>query len=599
MAFCIKTDHSKEEYLVVKISQSFIEELKYRNKIDDVISSYVTLKRAGSNKVGLCPFHSERTPSFTVFTNTETFKCFGCGAGGDVITFIMRAENLEYVSAVEFLAKRAGLEMPVDAEHKSEIVKRSRMLEMNKEAARFFNKMLYDPCAREAQEYLLRRKLSASAIKRFGLGYAPKSFDILRNHMHSLGYRDDELKEAFLCGKSERTGNYFDYFRGRIIFPIIDNFGNVIAFGGRATDDETKPKYLNTSDTPVFKKSRNLFALNFARSACEEYLILCEGYLDVIAVNIAGFPNAVATLGTALTAEQARIMAKYTKKVVISYDSDEAGQAAARRAIPILTEAGLEVSVLKLKDAKDPDEYIKKFGAAKFRELIEGSRGKFDFLCDGVLKKYNIDDPDEKVKAAKEICALIADINSNVERSVYIGKTAERLSIDEKSIRSDVGRIRRRLGREENEKQMRKIISDASGYGDTVNREAAGNTKAMRAEEAILGLIMLHPELLQKIKSGEYALCADDFKTSFGRRVFEAIERSESGFDIGMLGADFNVDEISRISDMQRKRADLAKNDESVLADSIRVLKEEKNNDESGDELADALKIIQSKKNKQ
>lgn len=583
----------------MKISQGFIEELKYRNKIDDVISSYVTLKRAGSNRVGLCPFHSERTPSFTVFTNTETFKCFGCGAGGDVITFIMRAENLEYISAVEFLAKRAGLEMPADTENKSEMVKRSRMFDMNREAARYFNKMLYDPCAREAQEYLAKRRLSASAVKRFGIGYAPKSFDSLRKHMHSLGYRDDELKEAFLCGKSERTGNYFDYFRGRLIFPIIDNFGNVIAFGGRATDDETKPKYLNTSDTPVFKKSRNLFALNFARSACEEYLILCEGYMDVIAVNIAGFPNAVATLGTALTSEQARIMAKYTKKVVISYDSDDAGQAAAKRAIPLLSEAGLEVSVLKMRDAKDPDEYIKKFGADKFRELIEGSRGKFDFLCDGVLKKHDIALPDEKVKAAREICELIAPIPSSVERSVYISKSAERLSIDEKSLRTDVERIRRKLGREENEKQMRKIISDASGYGDRVNREAVGNTKAARAEEAIIGLIMFRPELLQKIKKGEYELCADDFKTSFGRKVFEAVLACEGKVDIGVLGADFTVDEVARITDMQRKRADLAKNDENVLADSIKALKEEKNSGESGDELADALKIIQAKKNKQ
>lgn len=583
----------------MKISQGFVEELKYRNKIDDVISSYVNLKRAGSNKVGLCPFHSERTPSFTVFTNTETFKCFGCGAGGDVITFIMRAENLEYISAVEFLAKRAGLEMPDDSEHKSEMVKRSRMFDMNREAARFFNKMLYDPCARQAQEYITKRRLSASAVKRFGLGFAPKSFDALRKHMHSLGYRDDELREAFLCGKSERTGNYFDYFRGRLIFPIIDNFGNVIAFGGRATDDESKPKYLNTSDTPVFKKSRNLFALNFARSACEEYLILCEGYMDVIAVNIAGFPNAVATLGTALTSEQARIMAKYTKKVVIAYDSDDAGQAAAKRAIPLLTEAGLEVSVLKMHDAKDPDEYIKKFGAAKFRELIEGSRGKFDFLCDGVLKKHDINIPDEKVKAAHEICELIAVIHSSVERSVYISKSAERLALDEKSLRSDVERIRRKLGREEEGKQMRKIISDASGYGDRINREAVGNTKAARAEETIIGLIMLRPELLMKIKKGEYELCADDFKTSFGRKVFEAVEACEDKVDIGVLGAQFSVDEIARITDMQRKRADLAKNDETVLLDSIRALKEEKNNAASGDELADALKIIQAKKKKQ
>lgn len=579
----------------MRIPQNFVEELKYRNKIDDVISSYVNLKRTGSNKTGLCPFHSEKTPSFTVFTNTETFHCFGCGAGGDVITFIMRAENLEYTAALEFLAKRAGMEMPVDNEHKSEMLKRSRILEMNKDAAKFFNQMLYSPEAERARAYLEKRKLSSAAVKRFGLGYAPDSFDALRNYMKKLGYGDAELKEAFLCGKSERTGKFFDYFRGRLIFPIIDNFSNVIAFGGRAINDEVKPKYLNTSDTPVFKKSRNLFALNFARSCADEYIILCEGYMDVIAVNMAGFSNAVATLGTALTLEQARIMAKYTKKVVISYDSDDAGQSAAKRAIPLLSEAGIEVSVLKMKDAKDPDEYIKKFGAAKFNLLIEGSRGKFDFLCDTVLKKYDISIPDEKVRAAHEICEIIAGFYSDVERSVYISKAAERLSIEEKSIRTDTERIRKKKIREEDGERMRKIISDTSGYTDNINRERVGNTRAAKAEETIIGLILLYPELFSKAVSEEWALCPEDFKTSFGRRIFEALEKLGGKADIGVLAADFSVDEISRITDMQRKRAELTKNDESVLFDSIKALREEKN-ETSGDELADAMKILQAKK---
>ena len=579
----------------MRIPQNFVEELKYRNKIDDVISSYVNLKRTGSNKTGLCPFHSEKTPSFTVFTNTETFHCFGCGAGGDVITFIMRAENLEYTAALEFLAKRAGMEMPVDNEHKSEMLKRSRILEMNKDAAKFFNQMLYSPEAERARAYLEKRKLSSAAVKRFGLGYAPDSFDALRNHMKKLGYSDAELKEAFLCGKSERTGKFFDYFRGRLIFPIIDNFSNVIAFGGRAINDEVKPKYLNTSDTPVFKKSRNLFALNFARSCADEYIILCEGYMDVIAVNMAGFSNAVATLGTALTSEQARIMAKYTKKVVISYDSDDAGQSAAKRAIPLLSEAGIEVSVLKMKDAKDPDEYIKKFGATKFKLLIEGSRGKFDFLCDTVLKKYDISIPDEKVRAAHEICEIIAGFYSDVERSVYISKAAERLSIEEKSIRTDTERIRKKKIREEDGERMRKIISDTSGYTDNINRERVGNTRAAKAEETIIGLILLYPELFSKAVSEEWALCPEDFKTSFGRRIFEALEKLGGKADIGVLAADFSVDEISRITDMQRKRAELTKNDESVLFDSIKALREEKN-ETSGDELADAMKILQAKK---
>ena len=289
-------------------------------------------------------------------------------------------------------------------------------------------------------------------------------------------------------------------------------------------------------------------------------------------------------------------MAKYTKKVIISYDSDEAGQAAAKRAIPLLEEAGLEVSVLKMRDAKDPDEYIKKFGAQKFRELLEGSRGKFDFLCDSVLKKHDIENPDEKVKAAHEICALIAEIYSSVERSVYIAKAAEKLSLEAKSLASDVERIRRKKQREDDGAKMRKIISDTAGYGDRINREIVGNTKAARAEETILGIIMLKPELYEKAKGGEDPLSAEDFKTSFGRRVFEAMERLGGKAELGMLGAEFSVEEIARITDMQHKRARLAKNDETVLRDSIASLKKEKNASDSGDELADAMKIIQAKK---
>lgn len=320
-----------------------------------------------------------------MFTDTNSYHCFGCGAGGDVITFVMAAENLDYLGALEFLCNRVGMKMPDTDGEKSESGRRRRFYDMNREAARFFHASLSKPGAEGAVDYLInRRKLPKSAITRFGIGYAPDSFDALRKHMISLGYRDEELKEAFLCGKS-KTGKYFDYFRGRIMFPIIDNFGNVIAFGGRAIGDK-EPKYLNSSDTPVFKKSRNLYSLNFARTCCSEELILCEGYMDVIGVNLAGLSNAVATLGTALTSDQARIMAKYTKKVVIAYDSDGAGVAATKRAIPMLTDAGLEVRVLHMDGAKDPDEYVKKFGADKFRALVAESEGKLEFLLGSVLK---------------------------------------------------------------------------------------------------------------------------------------------------------------------------------------------------------------------
>lgn len=580
----------------MRIPQSFIDEVKYRNKIEDVIASYVNLKRAGSNYQGLCPFHSEKTPSFTVFPNTETFHCFGCGAGGDVISFIMRAENLGYPGAVEFLAKRAGLEMPEEAGGAgSETVKRSRMYEMNRTAAVFFNKMLYAPESEPAREYLKQRGLSSAAVKRFGLGFAPNSFDALRRHMHSLGYGDDELKEAFLCGKSERTGGYFDYFRGRLIFPIIDNFSNVIAFGGRALGDG-KPKYLNTSDTPVFKKSRNLFALNFAKNACAESLILCEGYMDVIAVNMAGFPNAVATLGTALTTEQARIMAKYTKKVILSYDSDEAGVSAAKRAIPIITDAGLEVKMLRMEGAKDPDEYIKKFGAARFKTLIDDSQGKLDYLCDSVLNKYNILIPEEKLKAADELCEVVCGIWSDVEREIYITRIAERLSVEPANLKRDVERRMRRKRKDEDAELRRKIVSDTLGYGDRVNRDFVGNAKAARAEEAIIGILLLRPELVPEIRKGRVSLAADDFVTQFNKRVFEAILGCEGKCDIGLLGQDFSVEEIDRITAMQVKRASLTKNDLDVLADNVRTLKSAAAEKNGTDELEDIKNLLNIKK---
>ncbi len=579
----------------MKIPHSFIEEVKYRNRIDDVIGSYVNLKRAGSNYQGLCPFHSEKTPSFTVFPNTETFHCFGCGAGGDVISFVMRAENLEYMGAIEFLAKRAGLVMPDTGEHENESDKRARFYEMNRAAARFFNQMLHTPEAAPAREYLAKRGLNAAAVKRFGLGYAPDKFDALRKHMHSLGYTDEELKTAFLCGRSERTGNYFDYFRGRVMFPIIDNFSNVVAFGGRILGD-AKPKYLNSSDTPVFKKSRNLFALNFARKASTESLILCEGYMDVIAVNMAGFPNAVATLGTALTTEQARIMAKYTKKVILAYDSDDAGVNAAKRAIPMLTDVGLEVKMLRLEGAKDPDEFIKKYGATRFKMLLDESQGKMDYLCEQVLKKYNILIPEEKTKAADELCRVLSEVYSDVEREIYITRMAEKLSVDPKSMKNDVERQMRRNRKDETAEMRRKIVSDTLGYGDRVNRDFVKNAKAARAEEAILGILLLRPELVREIRSGQISLSAENFLTDFNKKVFCAILDGDDPFDISALAETFTLDEVSRVTKMQIDRSMLSKNDASVLVDYIRSLKAEAPKEASSDDLADIRSLLDRKK---
>lgn len=581
----------------MKITPEFIDDLKFRNRIEEVISMYVTLKRAGSRLVGLCPFHSEKTPSFTVFTDTNSYHCFGCGAGGDVITFVMAAENLDYLGALEFLCNRVGMKMPDTDGEKSESGRRRRFYDMNREAARFFHASLSKPGAENAVDYLMnKRKLPKSAITRFGIGYAPDSFDALRSHMISLGYKDEELKEAFLCGKS-KTGKYFDYFRGRIMFPIIDNFGNVIAFGGRAIGDK-EPKYLNSSDTPVFKKSRNLYSLNFARTCCSEELILCEGYMDVIGVNLAGLSNAVATLGTALTTDQARIMAKYTKKVVIAYDSDGAGTAATKRAMPMLTDAGLEVRVLHMDGAKDPDEYVKKFGAEKFRALVAESEGKLEFLLGSVLKKYNVDIPDEKIKAAEELCIIAADIESNIEREVYVGKIASALGLDVANVRTDTERKRKYRKRDREADEKRKIVMSSLGVGDRVNRDYAKNVKAAHAEETVLGLMLLFPEYTEQVRSGKTELTEDDFVTEFNRRVFQRlIERgSEGGF--GAFADEFSPEEISRMSSMLVARQELTDNSERVFEESVKSLKNAvaDSREKTDGDIDSLMKLIERKK---
>lgn len=582
------------------IDQSVIEEIKARNDIVDLISSYVSLKRAGSNMLGLCPFHSEKTPSFTVFPARQGYYCFGCGAGGDAITFVRQIENLEYVPALEFLAKRVGITIPADATRRGIGFDRARMLSMNKEAARFFRECLFDQkLGAAARAYFEKRALSTATIKHFGLGYSPDGFSALTNHLHDLGYTDAEMTAGFLCGRSKKTGAPFDYFRNRIMFPIIDVSGNVIAFGGRVMDD-SMPKYLNSSDTPVFKKSRNLFALNFARASCAEEMILCEGYMDVIAMHAAGFTNAVATLGTALTPEQARIMARYTKRVLISYDSDAAGQKAANRAIGILGEVGLDVRVLRIEGAKDPDEFIKKYGADKFRLQLSGSFSKFDFNMDGILSRHNIAIPDEKIKACAELTDLAAGIYSSAEREVYIAAAAKKLDISAESIRADVERKLRKKRSEYKREQAQKIVRQSAGYGDRVNPDFAKNVAAAKAEEAVLGMLLLFPEHRKAVRTGEVALTAADFFTEFGRRVFEAIEENDrdGSFAPSVLGQIFTPEEEGRITRMQLSRSALSDNGAAVFAENAAALRRERAAAASdGDGVDGILELIREKRN--
>ncbi|MBO5845663.1 MAG: DNA primase, partial [Clostridia bacterium] len=507
------------------IPREIIDEIVFRSDIEQVIGSYVTLKRAGSNFNGLCPFHSEKTPSFTVFPATKSFYCFGCGAGGDVITFTMKMENLDYADALGVLAQRAGITLPEDESAAAERgVPRKRIYEMNLAAARFFRECLFDErYGKEALKYLTEdRRLDMATIKRFGIGFSPNNAWMLTNYMHSQGFTDEELVVGFLCGKSRNTGKTYDYYRNRVIFPIIDTTGNVVAFGGRVMDD-SKPKYLNTSDTPAFKKSRHLFALNFAKNHALEQMILCEGYMDVIALHAAGFENAVATLGTAITAEQARIFAKYTKKVIITYDSDNAGQTAADKAMRLLSEAGVDVRVLKLSGAKDPDEYIKKFGTDSFRKVISESKSGFAFKMDKVLALHDISIPEEKIKATTDICGIIAGYYSGVEREIYISLASTTLELPRDVIFSNVERLRRKMNDEAEKKRSQGAVMTLKNLDNRVNREAAKNIRANAAEEAIIGLMLIFDDQRSYVASGKAEVGEDDFSTEFGRRAFRLI----------------------------------------------------------------------------
>ncbi|MBE6635110.1 MAG: DNA primase [Ruminococcaceae bacterium] len=560
------------------ISKQTIEEILARTNIEPLISGYVSLKRAGDTYKGLCPFHSEKSPSFTVYPKTESFYCFGCGIGGDAVTFIKQIEHLDYPDALEFLAKRAGITIMEDNDkyfRRENRVDRDRVFKMNVDAANFFHRCLMadNPSARAALSYFTeKRGLSLSTIKHFGLGYAPDSFDQLMNYMTSKGYTKDELVQGFLCGKSDK-GTYYDAFRNRVIFPIIDVSGNVIAFGGRAMDNETKPKYKNSSDTPVYKKTRHVYALNFARHSCAETLILCEGYMDVIAMHAAGFTNAIATLGTAITSDQARLMSRYTKRVIICYDSDEAGQKAAVKALRVIGEVGLEARVVSVPGSKDPDEYIKTFGKEKFAEVLNGAKIEFEYKMESILARHDINLPQERIRALASLENEISAVYSEAERDVYIQMVATKLGVEPKSIRTDVARIIAKNVRAQRQGESQKAHRTAMGYMDKVNPDFAKAPTVAKHEEAVLGLLLIYPEHRKKVFDGGF-LSQDDFFTELGQRIFAYIESAYRSGDVFTdLNEVFSPEEVGRITKMKLTRMNLTDNGDTVLLESINALK--------------------------
>lgn len=573
----------------------FLQELKYKTDIVDVISRYVTLSKRGSNYVGLCPFHSEKTASFTVYPKTQSFYCFGCGAGGDCVNFIRGIEHLDWQEAVKYVAQLYNIPLPEEKKQDDEFAKRKKLLlKMNKDAARYFNKCFYE--SDKAKKYLAQRQMKNETVTKFGIGFAPDSWDGLIKHLFSLGYKKADLIGSGLVSKSHKTGNYFDSFRNRIIFPIIDLRGNVIAFGGRLIDGDG-PKYLNSPDTIVFKKTYNLFNLNMAKNQDEDAFILCEGYMDVISLAQQGFKNAVATLGTAITQEQARIMARYTKKVIIAYDSDEAGQKAAKKAIEYLTAVGLDVSVLKMTGAKDPDEYIKKFGKERFSLLLKGSDNYISYQILKLKDKYDLSQVENKVEFTKESVKILGDIENRIEQDIHITKFCNEYNVDKDALMFEVEKYIKSKAKTKKRRAINEQVQMSQGITDRVNPEKAQHLRETRAEEMIIGALVSKPELEEFVFS---KITHDDFVTSYNKKIITEIEKAynnNESIDIISLGNRFNTAEIAKITEYCVVGSNLS---ERELNDCIITLKNISNKNETSNNLEEDISSIidEIKKNK-
>lgn len=583
---------------------SFLQELKLRSDITEIASSYVNLKRHGRNMVGLCPFHGEKTPSFNIYTENGSFYCFGCGAGGDVITFIMKIENLDYVEAVKFLAQRAGMEMPENTYDDSLSKLRMRIYEANREAARFFHATLLSQRGQSGLNYLRGRALSDRTIRHFGLGFADDDWNSLCNHLKNKGFSEYEIYSANLAFKRKNGNGIYDRFVNRVMFPIIDLRGNVIAFGGRIMTDE-KPKYLNTSDTPVFKKSENLFSLNNAKSSGTRTLILCEGYMDVIALNQAGFTNAVATLGTALTNEQAVLMKRYADEVIICYDADGAGQKATARAIDILRNAGLPIKILTVPSGKDPDEFIRskgENGPAAFKLLIDKCGNDVEYRLMKLRENYNLTTTDGKVAFLNDAVKIVASIESPIERDVFASKLCAELEIDKNAFNDQIAKIKRRGRRENIKKETRQIQYELNGQNDKINKEHYKKPRSSSAEEALLVYLINNPDYANSISE---RVTPDKFSNSLIKRYYEyVLSKIKSGYEpLTSVSSDFNSDEVSYLYKLISTTIPATSTREAV-EEYINVINEESNKltsdklaDMSADDINDyIMKMKQNKK---
>lgn len=556
------------------IPEDIINEIKYRNDIETAVSQYVNLKRRGKNLVGLCPFHSEKTPSFTVYPENGSFYCFGCGVGGDVFTFTGLIENLDYMESIKLLAERSGISLPQDGYDDSMQRLKKKIYDINRDTARFFHSFLMSPGGKWALDYLTGRGLTVKTIKHFGLGAAPDSWDALIHHLKEKGYTESDMLAANVIGKSSR-GGFYDRFRKRVMFPIINIRGNIVAFSGRAMPGEDKQggKYVNTSDTPVYKKSENLFGINFAKSVCSERVILVEGNMDVISLHQAGFENTVAPLGTAFTTEQANLLSRYTKEIVLMLDADAAGQKAVRRASGLLENTGLSVRVVVIPDGKDPDEYIKKNGKERFAALLEGAVSDMEYKLLTAAKDIDLNSEDGRLKYLAAAAEIIAATDDIMTRDIYIGRLSEKYGVSRTALTTRVNELRKRNSRQKQKKEISDIIRPKFTKDD-INPERRKSVKGTAAEETLIAVLLKNPDFY---KIALDKLPPEKMLTSLNRRIYETIisvlEHGGS-LDISAFAEKLLPAEIGYLVSLQNSEK-AGKNPEIVLKDCIGVILEE------------------------
>lgn len=552
------------------LNENFLQELKFKTDIEDIISTYVTLKKRGNTSVGLCPFHNEKTPSFTVYNDTQSFYCFGCGAGGDAIGFIRKIENLDYIDAVKLLAQRAGMQMPQDGFDDSISKKRRRILEINRESAKFFHSYMMSEQGRVGLEYFLNRGLTKKTITKFGLGYAPDSWDSLLKHLKSLGYGIGEMVDAGVV-KVGRNNNYYDTFKNRVITPIIDVRGNVIAFGGRVLDD-SKPKYVNTSDTLVYKKTNELFALNLAKDSGKDTLILCEGYMDVISMHQAGFTNAVAGCGTALTSEQVRLISRYANEVILAYDADEAGQKAVHKAMNLFKTTDVKIKVPKFVGGKDPDEIIKKLGRDKFKGMLEGATNDTEFALLEIKDKYDISTTQGKIDFVGDALKVIASLQP-VEQDIYLSRISNELSIEKSSLKLQLSTIVKLRKNREKKSQYKTIINDYTRNEARKTYDTGISTRQSKAESRLLTLLIYYPDCSKLLNNFDSSRLSDGFV----KKAYAALlERINDGldFDLMTLGEQFSDTDYAKFSKLMNTNIDSA-NPKEEFKDCLNIINEE------------------------